>query len=391
MRQSPRDLIPVELPDGRMVLVSEEFLRAAQQQGQPAQSRFEHGSRALWDTVINSEGKVDFHTARQFLESYHHKYFQRNRGITDPRARESLGSLGFETVINLYEAMAKVPMRDNSLYLDMLNRAIDLSKEEVAEWTRPIRDFYAPENRSFIEQRWELAKRKGLISTAEGTFADTIAQNLAEPELITEGGYHRRKAILQFISDAYSDFANEEHVLIEYVKGPPGLGALHTVDERTGQHVVALNVDNFAFQFSFMFVMNAIHHERYHASDRMLGDKYEAGEIKKGDPEYKRARIAAAGMSRFGYISGHARAGQIAYREQVVEVGAHHAGKIAEYMTHTQFANEPDPLISLRDDWDKHSLADEYKNMTMRRAQMRYPRGFGPFGSAGERPVMAMA
>lgn len=371
-------------------LLARDYNRAASDRYRQAGPRFQHGSEELWHEVIHNEGKVDFYTAKQFLESHNNKYFQKNSYISDVRTRQPLKNLGFETIINLYDAMTERPMQDNSLYLDLLNQSIDLSKDELTEWTRPVTAFWSEQNKPFIEKKWEEAKDDGLIARSEGTFAQTMAEGFDNPQLISKGGYIRRKAILQFISDAYSDFADEDRVQIELIKGPPGLGGFHTVDERTGQHVIGININNFAFQSNFQSIMNVLNHERYHASDRMLGDQYSSGNIREGDPNYKRARIAAAAMSKHGYISGDAEAGPLAYRDQVIEVGAHHAGKLAEYHTHETYAKEPDPVIGIRGDKERQLLAQEYEEMAMRRARVQYPQGLSPFdGLMGRRLEIA--
>ena len=379
MRSLLRGGTIVRLPNGLHILVPDEFDRAASDRYRQAGPRFNHGSAELWREVTSSQGNVDFFTARQFIESHAKKLFIQNRHITDARVEQPLKNLGFETVINLYDAMTQRPMEDNSQYLDLLNQAIELDEGELKEWAKPVVDFFSSSNTDFLEKKWEHAKRSGKIAPSEGSFSQMMSESFSNPELITKGGYLRRKAILQFISDAYSDYVGEDRPKIELINGPEGLGGFHTVDERTGQHVIGINVNNYAFQSNFQSTMNVLNHERYHASDRMLGDRYRRGEITQSDPRYKRARIAAAAMNENGYISNDTLAGPLAYREQVIEVGAFFAGKLAEFHSNNTYAREPEPVISLRGDKERHLIGKEYEHMQMERARVHYPRGLSPF------------
>jgi hypothetical protein len=181
--------------------------------------------------VIKNEGKVDIYTGRQFVESFEKKLFKSNPEIRDQKAAGTMDSIGFETAVNLFESLSDRPMQGMSLYLDRLNHAMGLDKDYYRQRTKTIAEFFKPENSGFIEQKWSDAKASGLISSSEDSFHDAIADAFNHPEMVSRGDFLRRKALLQFISDSYSDYVQEPKVEVRLINGPSALGGYNAKDE----------------------------------------------------------------------------------------------------------------------------------------------------------------
>lgn len=326
-----------------------DFGRAANPRYDHYQTRFEHGSVALWNYIVDNEGRVDLYSAAQFIESHANGLFHRNPNITDSRTQKKLDHLGFETIVNLFGALSERPMQGMSLYLDALNRAMGLDDAYYRARTKNIQKFFEPANGAFLETKWEEARRQSRIAHSEKTFSDAMADAFNDPEMVTKGDFLRRKALLQFISDAYSDFVGEPRIEVKLISASPELGGYHGKDEKTGRNVIGININNFAFQKNFQTALNILMHERHHGSQQFLVDEYKAGKIGKTDANYIAARVAVANMGPYGYIQPDYIAGALAYRDQPIEVEANYAGKLAEYHAHTTYARAPNPIISVRD------------------------------------------
>ena len=102
--------------------------------------------------------------------------------------------------------------------------------------------------------------------------------------------------------------------------------------------MIGLNIQELSnFQSSVGIIM----HERQHASQARMAERYEAGTIDKNHPDYIPARVFAANGKNGGYISGDKEAGMRGYRFQPMEQDAHNAGSVAEYMVFKTYARKP--------------------------------------------------
>jgi hypothetical protein len=361
----------------RIIFIGPEFARANNNSYSQYQERYQHGSKQLWDEVISNQGCVDVYTAKQFVESFEKGLFSQNPNINDPKASSSLDSIGFETAVNLFESLSERPIQGMSLYLDRLNRAMGLDEDYYKERGKHVGRFFEAHNTAFIEKQWEQAKKDGTIAKTETTFSKAMSDAFNNPEMVSRGDFLRRRALLQFISDAYSTFINEPKVEVKLINGPSELGGYNAKDEKTGKQVIGININNFAFQKNFQSALNILMHERHHSSQNHLADMLHEGKIKKGDDLYVASRVAAANMKPHGYIRPDYMAGPLAYRDQPIEAEANYAGKVAEYQSHKTYATAPQPIVSIRQTSKDNIAAKGYEDLVQ---DWKYgqPQGGGP-------------
>ena len=294
----------------------------------------------LWNEVIAKGGKVDAATARRFANDALSGVFANDARITDPRAKQGLSTLGFETIISLYESIATEDAPGLSLYLRELNVALDLQDSFYEKQADPMARFFSPANTAFLEQKWAEAKRAGKIGATEPGFSDAMAQALTNEPIWNEGDLERQMNLFQFLCNAYGDFTGEAvSPKVGLFKGPPGLKGFHASKADTGtEEIIAINVLELG---SFQNCLGILMHERQHASQERLAEAYQAGQIKKGDANYEAARIFAANRAGHGYLNPDHEAGPAGYRFQPLEMDAHNAGSIAEYMVFKTYARMP--------------------------------------------------
>lgn len=294
----------------------------------------------LWDEVMRRKGKVGADTARLFVNDFLSGVFANDANITDNRARQNLASLGFEMVITLYERISKSKAKGNTLYLQELNRALNLTDAFYQKRIEPMAKFYDPAQSAFLQQKWTEARLDGRLSKDQPLrFEDAMAEELTSPPIWSAQDAQRRVQLLQFLSDSYSDFIGEKRVRVGLFKGQPGLKGFYSPPQPGREEVIGLNVMEIG---NFQACINVIMHERQHASQNRLAEAYDAGLIKKTDPDYVAARVFSANGKTGGYISGDSDAGHRGYRFQPMEQDAHNAGSIAEYMAYKTYARKPD-------------------------------------------------
>lgn len=292
----------------------------------------------LWKEVTRMGGKVDSETARQFVNDFLSGVFANDPDITDPRAKQGLKDLGFETVITLYETISNSKSGGNSLYLQELSRALDLPDSFYEQRVQPMANFYGEPNKAWMEMKWAEAQREGRLGEHTGSFEQAMGDELSNPPIWGRSDAQRRMQMLQFLSDAYSDFVKEPRVKLGLFNGQPGLKGFYSPPQPGKDEVIGLNVHELS---NFHACVNVIMHERQHASQARLSEAYEAGRIKQGDADYVAARVFSANGASGGYISGDREAGMRGYRFQPLEQDAHNAGSIAEYMSYKTYARKP--------------------------------------------------
>ncbi|MFN3826916.1 MAG: hypothetical protein ACK4NR_04750 [Micavibrio sp.] len=293
---------------------------------------------ALWNEVTRMGGKVDAETARQFVNDHLSGVFANDANIKDPLARKGLKDLGFETVISLYESVAKSDAKGNSLYLRELNRALDLPDSFYQQRVAPIGKLLDDSNKNWMEAKWQEALKDGRLASHSGSFADAMAEELNSPPMWNASDARRRIEMLQFMADAYSDFLGETRIKVGLFKGQPGLKGFYMHETDENDEVIGLNVMELG---NFQACIGVILHERQHGSQQRLADAYKAGHITKGHKDYVAARVFAANGGDGGYINGGKDAGMNGYRFQPMEQDAHNAGSLAEYMAFKTYARKP--------------------------------------------------
>ncbi|HEY0900879.1 MAG TPA: hypothetical protein VGD95_02030 [Micavibrio sp.] len=339
--QDPRILSIGSIPkEFRAPTLGESFLEAADDPYQQQRGARPYEPAALWNEVIKRKGNVDSETARLFVNDYLSGVFANDAQITDKRAQKNLASLGFEMVITLYESISQSTAKGNSLYLQELNRALNLPDSFYQKRIEPMARFYDPRHSAALEQQWAQARADGRLNKDQALrFADAMAEELTSPPIWSAQDAQRRVQLLQFLSDAYSDSIGEKRVRVGLFKGQPGLKGFYSPPQPGQEEVSGLNVTELS---NFQACINIVMHERQHASQNRLAEAYEVGLIKKRHPDYMAARIFAANGKTGGYINGNMEAGHRGYRFQPMEQDAHNAGSIAEYMAFKTYARKPD-------------------------------------------------
>lgn len=329
---------PPRAPTGKPL--GRSFLGAANDPAPAGRGKRAYDTAALWNDVMLKEGRVDADMARRFVDDALSGAFANDPRIADPRARQGLSSLGFETVVNLYESVASESATGMSLYLRELNIALNLDDAFYEDRVVPVSEFFSDASKPFIEQKWAQAKRAGLIDPAEGSFADAMAEALSNPPIWNKEGLERQVNLLQFICDSYSEFVGETSVRVGLFQGQPGLKGFHaSKDDASGQQeIIGINVLEIG---NFQTCLNILMHERQHASQDRLAEALLDGRIKKGDARYKAARVFAANRANMGYLQPDYQSGPAGYRFQPLEMDAHNAGGIAEYMAFKTYAKKP--------------------------------------------------
>lgn len=304
----------------------------------------DHGRKfdaaTLWHDVARKGGAVSPAEARAFVDGCLRSRFANDNRISDSRAKNGLAGLDFETLVTLYEKIAEEDVPQRSVYLRELNRAMDPGEAFYDKRVQPIRDFFAPGNIAHIEHKWADAKAAGRIPATEGGFADTMAELLAHPPLLSKHEYTRRVSMLQFICDTYSESIGEGTVRVGLFQGQPGLKGFHMGKDSPQGEVIGINVIE---MHDFRAALNILMHERQHASQDRLAEALEKGRIRKGDPDYIAARLFGANRANHGYLTPDMPAGPQGYIFQPMEVDAHNAGNTAEYVIGRTYGRPPRP------------------------------------------------
>lgn len=292
----------------------------------------------LWNEVIKKKGNVEAETARLFVNDFLSSVFANDAKISDKRARQDLSSLGFETIIKLYERISKSTSKGNSLYLQQLNKALALPDAFYEKRIEPMAKLFGDSERIYMQTKWAEAHAQGRLSDQYASFADAMAEELTSPPIWSAKDVNRRVQMLQFMADAYSDYAGEPRVRVGLFKGQPGLKGFYSPPQAGQNEVIGLNISEIS---NFQACINIVMHERQHASQARLAEAYEDGKIKKGHADYVAARVFSANGRSGGYINGDTEAGHRGYRFQPMEQDAHNAGSVAEYMAFKTYARAP--------------------------------------------------
>lgn len=322
----------------RIPTLGEAFLEASTDPFSKSRGKRFYDASALWQEVTSKNGDVDTDTARQFVNDCLSGVFANDIRITDPRARQGLNTLGFETVITLYEKISKSDAKGNSLYLRELNRALDLPDTFYEKRIETVSRLFDDSQRAWMEQKWQQALTDGRLPAHAGNFADAMAEELENRPIWSAADAKRRIQLLQFLCDCFSDSLGETRVKMGLFNGKPGLKGFYMHQTDQNPEVIGLNVTEIS---NFQACVGIIMHERQHASQQRLADAYRSGKIAKTHPDYMAARVFAANGDNGGYINGDKDAGMNGYRFQPLEQDAHNAGSVAEYMVYKTYARKP--------------------------------------------------
>ncbi len=292
----------------------------------------------LWREVTLMGGNVEAETARQFVNDFLSGVFANDVGISDPRARQGLKDLGFETIITLYERISASEEKGNSLYLRELNKALDIPDKFYEKRIEPMANFLGDDHKTALQAKWMEARRDGRLADHGDNFEHAMGEELASPPIWSATDAKRRMQLLQFLSDSYSDSIGETRVRVGLFNGKPGLKGFYSPPQAGKPEVIGLNLQEIS---NFQACVGIIMHERHHASQARLAEAYENGTIGKGHADYMAARIFSANGRAGGYISGGEEAGMRGYRFQPMEQDAHNAGSVAEYMVFKTYAKKP--------------------------------------------------
>lgn len=294
----------------------------------------------LWQKGSHNNSSLSVAEARAFVDGCLRSRFANEKRIGDARAKTGLAALDTDTLLNLYEKIAEEDTPERGIYLRELNRAIDPGAAFYEKRVTRIQTFFGKNNTPMIEQRWADAKRTGKIPKTEGTFADTMADLMGHPPVLSRNEYLRRLAVLQFVCDAYSESIGEATVPVKLFQGQPGLKGFQVGKDSPQGELIGINVIE---MHDFRSALNILMHERQHVSQDRLSDAYTRGAIQKTDPDYLAARIFTANRNNHGYLNPDSPAGPEGYVYQPMEVDAHNAGNTAEYIATRTYAKPPKP------------------------------------------------
>ena len=294
----------------------------------------------LWEEVSSKHGAVSPAEARAFVDGCLRSRFANEKRIGDARARTGLAALDFETLVTLYEKIAEEDVPEGSIYLRELNKAMDPGELFYEKRVAPVRQFFTRGNMPFLEQKWTEAKRAGRIPRAESSFAETMAELLSHPPVLSKNEYIRRLNVLQFICDTYSEYVGEGTVRVGLFQGKPGLKGFHMGKDGPQGELIGINLIE---MHDFRSALNILMHERQHASQDRLADALDKGRIKQGDPDYIAARLFGANRANNGYLNPDMPSGPAGYIYQPMEVDAHNAGNTAEYQAGRTYGRPPKP------------------------------------------------
>jgi hypothetical protein len=294
----------------------------------------------LWNKGSQNNSSLSANEARAFVDGCLRSRFANEKRIGDARAKNGLAALDTETLINLYEKIASEDTPERSIYLRELNRALNPGDAFYEQRVTRVRHFFGRGNTPMIEQRWAEAKRTGRIPKTEGNFADTMADLMAHPPLLSRQEYLRRLSILQFICDTYSESIGETSVPVKLFQGQPGMKGFQVGKDGPQGEMIGINLIE---MHDFRSALNVLMHERQHVTQDRLSDAYSKGKIQKTDPDYLAARLFTANRNDHGYLTPDSPGGPEAYLYQPMEVDAHNAGNTAEYHATRTYAKPPKP------------------------------------------------
>lgn len=297
----------------------------------------------LWDQVMQNQGAVSPDEARAFVDGCLRGRFANEKRITDPRAQQGLRALDFETIVTLYEKIAEEDDPATTILLRELNKALGLDSAFYEKLAEPVVNFFAPANTAALELQWREAQAAGRIKHSPQGFAATMGELLTNPPLLKREDYLRRIETLQFICDSYSEFVGESTVKVGLFNGQPGLKGVHVGKEGPQGELIGINATE---MHDFRAALNILMHERQHASQDRLAEALSCGRIKKGDDNYRAARVFAANRGNNGYMMPQMPAGPQGYLFQPMEIDAHNAGNIAEYEAGRTYGRQPKPHMS---------------------------------------------
>ncbi|MDE2030555.1 MAG: hypothetical protein KGI97_08355, partial [Alphaproteobacteria bacterium] len=102
------------------------------------------------------------------------------------------------------------------------------------------------------------------------------------------------------------------------------------------------------FQYNFLSTVDAVFHESQHVDQYDLVERYNRGQIARTNPNYFAARIFAANLNNFGYISPFDGAPLPAYENQPAEIDARYAGATAADAAYHKYVVAPRRPAPLR-------------------------------------------
>lgn len=291
---------------------------------------------------VITEQKISAEDARSFVNNiyyggFHDVFSVIEDAINIPDGRLSsfidqhgLSAFPVELKLNLYEAIANdvAGSKNNAVYLNELNREMGLTQEFYAAQTLEVQQFFAPENKEWIEAKWTQAGNGG-------TFEDAISRQLTSINGLNDPNAQNLAA---FMINAFSEFHGRPQPEVNFINENPNLcGAAGCKTDGTA--VINLNMNASSFKNgNFLKVVDTAFHESKHIQQKQLGQKYLAGEIDRSHPDYVAARVFAANLeSRAGYLTPDNELGHEAYENQPVEIDARASGRMAAHLVKTMY------------------------------------------------------
>lgn len=327
--------------------------------------RVEHGAFAAGvdkDSVTQSmDASMRAQDARSFINNIYYGGFSGVAGddaIVQAARERNLEALPLELKLDLYEAIANDagPGEGNVHYLDALNKEMDLTKDFYLDQTKEAEQFFGETNRFNLENNW--AQLGSGIS-----FSEALHQQIHSGSGLESPS---AQILAKFIIKEYAKFTGNKCPEINFVnEAPNSCGATGTKSD--GTEFINLNVNAEAFKGNFLAAVDTQLHEFKHIQQKQLAEKYLAGEIKEGDPNYITARVFAANLkTKSGYITPppfHDRMtkeeverykqGFKAYEDQPAEIDARTFGQAAAHAAYETYGKNP----------PKHGFNADYDNM----------------------------
>ena len=273
----------------------------------PNLSRGESEETRLFRHVANCKGEVSPELARRFLNNLFYGGFDH---IHPSLAHNGLRALPVEFRLNLYESIAKDNHPRNFLYLDALNSELGLTEPFFARQAKDVVSFFAKPwlGLTYAFKNWG--------QTYSGAMNRALRGEASETE--------KRKLIAHTVQ-AYFKHLGLPEPKIQYINAHPGLQGGCSPDGK----VFSINQNSTGYRNDFSEVINMIFHESQHGAKhiRMARD-YLAGKIKADHPDYIAARVFAANLANFGYITPSRD--HEAYERQPMERDARYAGGLAQ-------------------------------------------------------------
>jgi hypothetical protein len=267
---------------------------------------------ALARRVLGAGGRTDADSARRLLTNI----FYGAINFANPLGQEGISALPLGVKLNLYESIAREGHPQNHQYLDALNQEMGLTQ---SFYSRQAADVVTFLNRPSLDLSYAF---RHMGTTFSSAMTRAISGQATECE---------RRELLAYLANAYGRHLGlTPPPRIQFVHADPNLQGQFIPDNSGGGGVVQINLDSTGFKTDFSRSLNTLFHELQHGKQFALVADLQAGRVTEIHPDYVAARVFAANLSNFGYISASTDHG--AYERQTAEVDARNAGELAQQL-----------------------------------------------------------